>query len=462
MTRQFDAISNASRTNRWSGRQHAVSTLIAVGAVLLAAAFEVLMIDRYHGVSAGQSKFVLLGIQLILITGATWTLSRRWLPALSRFSFVTAVASWTWMVPFRGVETFGSTFGSAGSMFAVLVASAAVAGAAANLSVEVWQRLRNLVTVACVIFVLAQPVLVLFFAPHIQWPVLHPEATHAEAAPHHATLFVLLDELNANASEGIADELRAAGLSVVSKAIDPVDEATAKVIPAMWTRQDFGAAKACSLTAICSRSNMLDFARVRASMPDVDVIGMFHPYCAMQGLRWCESVGRSQPFFDWTRWNCGARLRLGFAVPQSCLQPQGAGWARFVEEMEAAMWRAPFWERGGFMFAHLPYPHPPGQHAGGSLSEHYAANLLTARATVARMMKKIQSQNFSTVEVVVFSDHPLREAYWCTTATYKGDRCAGVEKLHDTKVPLIVGVKGMTEDTSGIERNAQIFDLLGR
>jgi hypothetical protein len=63
------------------------------------------------------------------------------------------------------------------------------------------------------------------------------------------------------------------------------------------------------------------------------------------------------------------------------------------------------------------------------------------------------------VRVVIFSDHPLRQAQWCTEyAPYIWDHCVPDEKLIDDRVPVIVA-GSTTLDLSDLETNLTVFGL---
>ncbi|MEQ1682333.1 MAG: hypothetical protein ABL916_01690 [Burkholderiaceae bacterium] len=54
----------------------------------------------------------------------------------------------------------------------------------------------------------------------------------------------------------------------------------------------------------------------------------------------------------------------------------------------------------------------------------------------------------------------MRQGLWCSTYfPYASNRCAPVEALNDTRVPLIVAGSGELPSIDGITANDQVFAL---
>ena len=280
----------------------------------------------------------------------------------------------------------------------------------------------------CVCFVLSQPLYSRLAAPSDTWPVRQawqsrPRLLAAPAPGRSATLFVLLDELNGSRMQSFADDLKGLGLHVQSQLLVPVAANTSQVIPAMWTGVSFEDARPCSFHAICSDSHVLDFARMHASRDDVDVVGFYHPYCAMQGLRFCRRLSGPDVILDGRRWLCALDRGLSGRRSAGCQALNYLGWADFRRSIEEAVWAAPTWQRGGFFYVHLPLPHPPGNAAATSLTTEYQQNVDYAHDLVRRMGRRLLAGHFDAIRLVIYSDHPLRLSLWCNSGTYPRERC---------------------------------------
>lgn len=330
-----------------------------------------------------------------------------------------------------------------------------------------WVLLRKVIFVSAVFFTVSQPILVTILRPNINWPLTNqPTASQPEADARSATIFLLLDEMNASSAAPFVDMLKGHGLKVEFKGIKPVADATAKVIPAMFSGQDFKQARPCGLTAICSGFNILDFSHIRANRADIDVVGFYHPYCSIQGLRWCHNLDDQISLLE-ESWGCVlSRGAIWLAQPTSrCsklnLEIEGQNRPK-LNKIAEALWLAPFWREGGFLFAHLPLPHPPGVTAGATLQMHYADNVLRAIKLVSEIVVRARRVAPNDTRLVIFSDHPLRQALWCRIyEPYAAQGCVSVMEFEDTQVPLIVAGDHFSS-IDQISNNAQVFRLADR
>lgn len=327
----------------------------------------------------------------------------------------------------------------------------------------VWAKAQRGFLVASVFFVGSQPLLAALRAHDLEWPAGF-KASHSVAdAGRVATIVLLLDELNARSAGPIVDELKEQGLAVDVKHVPSVGDATVKVIPAMFTGRLFDEARPCGPTSVCSGSEVLDFSRIRASRPDIDVVGFFHPYCAINGLRSCSRAVLDRPILERTRWICGLWHRVGWPRPDdavSCRRAAMAAWSEMTERVLSDLRQAPTLSRGGVLFAHIPLPHPPGQRLEDSLAQQYDGNLQRAVDLIGEILLATKAAGLDP-RVVIFSDHPLRQQLWCSGSmgeTIAGP-CAPIDRLNDGEIPLIVG-GAMRPDLSNVSSNLNVFSLI--
>jgi hypothetical protein len=328
---------------------------------------------------------------------------------------------------------------------------------------ERWRNITQAVLVAWVVLVISGPILARALAPRVVWPPsLRADAAIQPLPRESAVLVILFDELGAAASEPLAAVVAQTFPNYSRAAVRSVADMTAKVVPEMFVRRPFTTARPCSTTAVCDHGHALDFAQVMASRQDIDVVGFYHPYCSIQGLRWCRQVAPPADHYSPLRWWCAAeRTTFGRLAPESprCQALPLARAAAFRESIVRQIDTAPFWTQGGTLFVHLPIPHPPGATPGGSLAEHYAANLVEARQLLQRWLSEGVHRFGDRFAVVVFSDHALRYAGACRSTLYRHSDCTMPETYRDTKVPVIVGSSRWI-DLGPLHSNAQIFDLL--
>lgn len=325
-----------------------------------------------------------------------------------------------------------------------------------------WSRLYPAVIVACPIFTLAPWVIAQQNAPALWWPVPGKQAagTQPAALPKQNTIVLLLDELSANAAAPIVDSLRTQGLAVNSADLKPAGDDTINVIPAIWTHRDFSRSAPCGPTQLCSNGNVLDFSRVHASSPDIDVVAFYHQYCAMQGLRSCRFFAfPTKPALQDLTCELLKKPHAGFlgCAPsvdeRKFFATQRAG-------LQQALMEAPFWQRGGVLYGHLLQPHPLMGATDNSLSDEYRANIADSVALVASLAQKAQASFGKDFKIVIFSDHPLRPQVWCTNAGfYRADRCKPEPGQLSSEVPLIIAAP-VEVKTPALQSNEQVFDLL--
>jgi len=447
-----------------SGHRKALAAAesLALAAPLIGAFIELTIRNGYHQISAEPTRFAYLGfialVSLLLALHTEWRSSvtplTRWLRAGNR---LLGLGTWAWIVGARGAVL--SDWLSEFSPVALVVLVAGCLALMWIVSGEVrWRRMRPALLIAGTLFVVSQPLLGHWMSPVLDWPAINSD--RQVAAPRTNIVMLLLDELNARDGEALAQVLAKHGMAVARRSIQPVDDATAKVIPEIWTGRRFSDPKPCSFTAICSNGQALDFAKVTASRPDIDVVGFYHPYCAMRGLRWCERVGLPLPLYDSDRWMCSLQSRLWRSGTLRCANLQDGPFFELRAATMAAVWRAPFWRMGGMLYAHLPLPHPPGERPGGTLKQDYQDNLALASEFLGQMVDRARAAKLERLRLVVFSDHPLRQSLWCSKPVYRAQGCQPAAELEDAQVPLIVGTLGSEPpELDAIKSNAQVFDL---
>ncbi len=448
--------------SRWLG------DAILAHVVLASAAAELAIREGYHRAAAEPARVVLLAVGYLVVL-ALLAASRKLTAEpgrrrLQRSGVILAVGAAVYTLFGYALATLlvGLPAVVRQGLIGALVCAGLMAAAWAwRLGEASWARWSRAIATACVVFASSPVIYSMIHAPRFEWP---PVSDGSPGPRRTATLFLLLDEMNASSAAPLVDVLRARGLDVASRAIATVGYSTGKVVPEMFSGQRFDEAKPCSLTAICSASQVLDFGRITASRPDIDVVGFFHPYCAIQGLRWCERVAIRSALLDPERWRCAIWRRTGLPTdlpPAKCRGRYSHFWEALIRDTIDALWRAPIWREGGLLFAHLPLPHPPGADPGGSLDSHYRHNLERAARLLDAMLVRARDADME-LRVVIFSDHPLRQAQWCSDYdAYVDMGCKPEPALHDERVPLIVAGKRLP-NLDDITSNAQVFRLAAR
>ena len=272
-----------------------------------------------------------------------------------------------------------------------------------------------------------------FWSSDSTWP-----RVSAEVQRDMDRVYLLLDESNADIYGPFVAFARGQQLPVLDSTTLPLGRDTAEVVPQWFSNHHGTNWRPCTATAVCAPDAAVDFARISASRPDIDVVGFYFPYCSMKGLRSCEA--------PWTSWATTFDGRLcdwaktpGFrniVSPDRCAADAADGKGRLATELLTHYWRLPFWRDGGMVFAHLPIPHPPNAHHAASLDQDYRAGVKQANDIAIETLKRLIARQ-RPFELAIFSDHPLRVASWCARYWPSDDSCTTVAQS-TKRIPRIV------------------------
>ena len=412
----------------------------------------------YHGYW-GLSMDDLKPLAFLLFSwlGLAWL---RWVGG--RWAYI-AARLWLWAGMAVGLAVrYGAVLVQEVGVLSALVLAAGVLGlgawAHAHASASLWSSLRRVIGWVPAL-VVASPLLV---GQWLDGPVVWLEQTGSQSANKVATIVLLYDEMNAQASLGLQKVLQDNKFEVGLKSVKPVHLSTTEVVPQLFSGADFEDARACGLTRICSQTAALDFAQLSVTRRDVDVVGFHHPYCAMQGLRYCKRLTTNRSLFEDGRWDCAWLRMTGVQARWSradCERASQRTWIGMRDRVIESMWQAPALKEGGVLYVHLPLPHPPADQ-NGSLAEQYRANLRLGEQVLQQLLDSL-AKNAVETRLLIFADHPLRQSMWCSREPIQFDKpCVVDASLADDYVPLIVAAKSGLPDIAHVQTNGEVFDVL--
>lgn len=444
----------------------AITTLvILLGAVLGDWVYDALYFHRDEPVHV----FGALAINLLAVALLLSVLSRvLGIHAFRRLVFVIAAAAlgiitWIWLrSTWSEVPVLHKAIRVA-ALAALVIAAWWWSGRISNAALS---RMPRAVAAATLAFALTPFVMSSTFAPSTQWPPIEdPASARQPPAPHNLVL-LLLDELGDDAAQPIVASLEAAEFEIAVKSLEAAGDDTINVIPAMFTRRSFAQAKPCGPTALCSGRAMVDFAKVHASRPDIDVIAMYHRYCNIRGLRSCHEVEVPANFRNAYIGLANHYLaRIGLPLKNADLELAVSTGLKgeVVRQQREALARAAFWDRGGVLYAHLPLPHPPGHGGTSSLNVDYETNLRLANDVVLEVAHRATARFGDDVTIFITSDHGLRRRIWCSVSAfnpYRNLNCQVRQEFLSPRVPLIAARKGVKPQLPAISNNRNIFDVI--
>jgi hypothetical protein len=317
--------------------------------------------------------------------------------------------------------------------------------------------LMRAVALGSIAFVVTPPLWHLAVGKPITWIDAAPASQ--EAAPA-GTLFLLLDELGADATGPITATLRSAGMNVDEQALPSAAANTTNAIPSMFAPIPFRHARPCGRSTICDGTNFVDFSRIHVRRPDVHVTGLLHPYCDIEGLRSCQMLQQHHEHGNAYRSLLAFYLRrLSPKLAESLRSPLPAGLVRaYLQRQRAFVDASEFWRDGGVLYAHLFLPHPPGLDGATTLDADYAGNIDAATALVGELAARARSAFGGRFSILITSDHALRDT-WCLSPLYHARACTLRPAFGSDLVPLIVATPRPLLGRR-IATNAQVFSVL--
>ena len=314
---------------------------------------------------------------------------------------------------------------------------------------EHWSRLGKAITVASLIFSLTPIAWGFALGLRNNMPI---ETLNLDSMIDRQysknSIVIVLDETSPEYSPILIRPLEDAKLIVVGKEVEAAGKNTGNAIPSMLTGLRYDNVIPCAMNSLCG-SNSIDFTSLIASNKKSDIIGFFHPYCGINGLRSCVKqektvetwLGGFKYFFCYS---FNKKNLLKFCNASGA---HGAG-ISFVEIrrlLVEKMHKAPFWQEGGLLYIHIPLPHPPSNKAHSTLKEEYEENITDAADLLGLLSKKLKDRFGDDFLLIVTSDHALRVLRHCTYPMYKNENCSKDLPPNRNKVPLIIATPRLVD-----------------
>lgn len=274
--------------------------------------------------------------------------------------------------------------------------------------------------------------------------VLSMEALAPLGPSPRATIVLLLDESSPNVASTYVGALDGLDVDHNVSLVRAAGPNTTNSIPGMFTGVAFEGMRACLPSVLCSARRSLDFRTLTAARPDVDIIGFWHPYCDIGGLRSCfrEPMVFFRSLIATVLCSDVTLQRLtDCSITEGTLERQ-------LSTMLGALDAAPLWKDGGVLMAHLPLPHPSMERADTDLARSYEKNTTEASRQIAVLTKRLIDQFPGDFRLIITTDHPLRVDAWCKAGMiYASARCGEGLPPDEGIVPLITVVpKGKLSD----------------
>ncbi|MBC7700859.1 hypothetical protein [Aquabacterium sp.] len=424
-----------NRTESPGSRWHLFAEACFIALLVVLSRVDWILSSLYHSAHAPTAVAGAVSLLFVGLAGALYLAAllvpRAWSGQVLRASVV-MVAIYVLQAALRELPFMPLTLTVTHKVVAIVLSAAVAALMALRMGDALWLRTRWALIAACVVYALSPLILVQFTAPKVTVQV-------PPTLVNRPTVFLVLDELNANAAQPLIQALKAAGAKVDASVVAAVGANTITVLPEMLGAGHLPTAKVCSPSAVCDARGQFDFRQLTfAPSQHFHVVGFFHPYCEAQGWSSCErfgvpSVGAVKSLL------CTFTRVLPMASSDSaCEWMSPARWLVFREQVTSAVLASSFWSTGGVLFAHVPLPHPPGVDEGTSLEFDYEKNVAQAAIFVAQVWAKGQQSYGDGFQLVITSDHPLRPELWCRQAKYRDAGCQVPVNSQPKQVPFVV------------------------
>ncbi len=269
--------------------------------------------------------------------------------------------------------------------------------------------------------------------------------------PPKAVVVLILDEFSPESASIIKNAMANTDHVLHFRTSVKAGKSTINAIPSMLTSVRHDEVVVCGFTRLCGKTPF-DMSKLKAAQPNTDVVGFYHPYCAIQGLRSCwkaeaNQLGNSSSIFSYL-------LRLVERVPlinivmkdnHSKATNVNETYQNIRDDITKHALAAPIWNEGGLLYIHQLLPHPIGFGVKRRLKDEYEENLLKASDFVGALSKSLQKRFGSNYALIVTTDHPLRKGMWCANEVYANDNCNN-ENLPETEmIPFLLSSHALLE-----------------
>lgn len=306
------------------------------------------------------------------------------------------------------------------------------------LSGVLWHRAARAIVMVIIAWAIA-PLMLAWMQSDVR---IRPTFSVQRILPHSpkAVVIIILDEMSPELMPFLMPSIRQESHALHTATVQKAGKDTIYAIPSMLTPQRHDGVAVCGNTQLCGRV-FFDMSRLRASQADTDIVGFFHPYCAVRGVRSCwtpvPAAVSSASLFN----NMTAQLHLatGGVFPKLKEPEAGVTSARTRKLIADHALGAPFWSSGGgVLYIHQYLPHPDGTVARRGLKGEYQDKTEQSARFVYLIREKLK-RNFGTdYALIVTSDHPLRTSMWCSKPAYDSADCVKDNPIDSDYVPLII------------------------
>ena len=390
----------------------------------------------YHGLFSSIFREIIINSLIISLGFISLLLMSRLLKANFLHRLISASAI-IWYFRNVYINPTISGMGMYIYLLSIFLSAALIFYTSIFLNSVLWRKFVQ-ISICAMLFSALSPSIIRFFQENRQETPTFDLSNIIRDRPK-ATLIVVLDEFSPEMSGLLKAVFRDGRHILHYSLVRSSGENTINAIPSMLTNQRHDNVIPCGTSSLCG-DRSFNMNNLMALSNDVDVVGFWHPYCAIRKLRSCKVISyddiRDSKFLT----NIAPEVFRRLPITSRFTKKDDFNYLISVEEqIKNASYAAPFWNGGGgLLFIHMPTPHPHGGSGNRLLYHEYLQNTLRSRIFIEDNIKKLRSHFGDDFVIIITSDHSLRTKMWCDSPTYKSPDCLLKSPQPSNFVPLFV------------------------
>ena len=329
--------------------------------------------------------------------------------------------------------------------FALLTA-ALIFGAVGFCGDLFWRKTGIASLVFLIAWAVSTPVISLFQTDTTITPTLSVERILKH--PPKAVVVIILDELSPEMAPIFMPGLDNAKHLIHVGTTLKAGKNTINAIPSMLKDKRHDDVVVCGYTMLCGE-NPFDMSQLKVNNTSTDIVGFYHPYCAIQGLRSCWKADNNPKKYPTPSITLNYLRLLISSLPiintffkinpnEESHNTNNSEYIYIRNSVTQHALTAPIWTEGGLLYIHQFLPHPVGNGTKRRLKEEYEGNLHKAAEFVSTLKHRLQNHFGADYALIITTDHPLRTKKWCSDSIFAEADCERENHAETGTIPFIV------------------------
>ena len=311
------------------------------------------------------------------------------------------------------------------------------------LTAEAWRLLQKIIFVFSAGWLLSNPLTIYILSRNLPetTPVLNIGKILEN--PPKAVVVIVADETSPEYANYFIRALNIDHHILNTTNVKKAGKNTINAIPSMLTNNRHDEIDVCGVSKLCG-SNIIDFSKLSATSAKTHVIGLYHPYCNIKGLKscWHPKFDLDSPEHPTYHESFASKLPIikSLSYFKNEINMNDLHKEYIINKYRRHLLESPFWSDAGLLYFHQPLPHPLGiiSKPATNLHNEYINNINLAVDNVKLIQSKLIANFGNDYAIIITSDHPLRTSFWCQESGYKLVNCNNENPAEGDLVPFIV------------------------